>query len=278
MISCFNLIHGYNTSMSAPPLRKILSGLPIPKIHYLSETGSTNEDALQWAIKGAPEGVLVVADSQTCGRGRFERQWITLPGSALAFSLILKPTPQEIEHLTFFSPLGALAVSQALIKLGVPDVRVKWPNDVLIKGSKVCGVLAESSWQEDQLLALVVGIGVNVAIGSVPPADKLLFPATCIEAEIGRGVDRWQLLRDILAALFDIRKILSLIEFIELWQKMLAFVGEMVTIETQKGKSIQGKNLGITAHGELCLQLDNGEEEAFAMGDVSLQPKTRKFK
>lgn len=264
--------------MSAPPLRKILTGLPISEIHYLSETGSTNEDALQWALKDAPEGALVVADSQTCGRGRFERQWITLPGSALAFSLILKPTPQEIEHLTFFSPLGALAVSQSLIKLGAPDVKVKWPNDVLIKGRKVCGVLAESYWQEDQLTALVVGIGVNVGIGSVPPVETLIFPATCIEAEIGRGVDRWLLFREILAALFDLRKKLPSPEFIKLWQKMLTFIGEEISIERLNGKSSQGKFLGINAQGELLLQDENGTEEVFAIGDFSLRPRTHKFK
>lgn len=264
--------------MKPPELKKILCGLPIPELRYFPETGSTNEDALQWAMKGAAEGALVVADSQTYGRGRLKRQWITLPGSALAFSLILKPTPQEIEHLSFFSPLGALAVSHALIKLGTPEVKVKWPNDVLIKGRKVCGILGESCWQENQILALVLGIGVNVNSGSVPPADELIYPATCIEAEIERGVKRWEFLREILATLFDIRKKLPTPEFIKQWQKILAFVGEKVTIEQQNGRKSQGKLLGITAKGELRLQLGNGLEESHAMGDISLRPRSPKFK
>ena len=87
-------------------LKQNLKGLPIADIRYFPSTGSTNEDALHWAAQGADDGSLVIADQQTSGRGRLGRKWVTNPGAALAFTLILQPTEKEINQLSFFSPSG----------------------------------------------------------------------------------------------------------------------------------------------------------------------------
>jgi BirA family biotin operon repressor/biotin-[acetyl-CoA-carboxylase] ligase len=91
-----------------------LSGLPVPQVRYFDTIGSTNDEAISWAASGAAEGCLVVADQQTSGRGRLGRRWVTTPGAALAFSLILHPHPAEQAQSRFFTALGALAVCQGL--------------------------------------------------------------------------------------------------------------------------------------------------------------------
>src|SRR5664279_6508775 len=115
------------------PLQSILTGLPLGGLRYFDSIGSTNDDALAWARAGAPDFSLVVADAQTAGRGRLLRRWITNPGSALAFSLVLRPSTQESECLPRFSPLGAVAVRQALADLFGLPAEIKWPNDVLLE-------------------------------------------------------------------------------------------------------------------------------------------------
>ena len=121
-----------------------------------------------------------------------------------------------------FSPLAGLGVAVALENLGLSP-QIKWPNDVLLARRKVCGILAEAAWVGDQLQALVLGVGVNVASSSVPPDDQVIFPATCVEAAAGRAVDRLDLLREILRAIFEWRSRLAQPEFIDAWQSRLAF-------------------------------------------------------
>ena len=115
---------------------EILSRLPVPAYRYYESATSTNDLALDWAASGAPDGALIVADTQTAGRGRLSRRWITPPGSALAFSLVLRPTAQELAKPALFSPLGGLALSIALESLFDLHPAIKWPNDVLLNGQK----------------------------------------------------------------------------------------------------------------------------------------------
>ena len=146
-----------------------LSRLPVPAYRYLESVTSTNDLALAWAEDGAPDGALVIADTQTAGRGRMTRRWLTPPHSALALSLVLRPNPQEAARLALFSPLGGLALSTALEEQFNLQPQIKWPNDVLLDGKKTAGILAESVWQDGSVQAVVLGIGVNVSPLSVPP-------------------------------------------------------------------------------------------------------------
>jgi BirA family biotin operon repressor/biotin-[acetyl-CoA-carboxylase] ligase len=127
--------------MNEEKLIEKLQGLQITEMRFFETIGSTNEEALQWAINGAKDNSLVIANQQTAGRGRRKRRWITIPGSSLAFSLILKPTEKEMLHLPLFSPLGALAVSEAAESLCKIPAQVKWPNDVLLHRKKAAGIL-----------------------------------------------------------------------------------------------------------------------------------------
>ena len=137
--------------MDVNSLTSLLSELPVPQIRYFETIGSTNDEALAWIQAGSQDGCLVIADQQTQGRGRLNRRWITHPGAALAFSLILQPTAGEIDRLEFFSPLGALAICQAMEELYGLNPQIKWPNDVLLQGRKIAGILVETAWLGDRL-------------------------------------------------------------------------------------------------------------------------------
>ena len=257
--------------MQTDRLHPILTNLPVPVIRAFDKIGSTNDEALAWAEAGAPDGSLVVADQQTKGRGRLGRAWVTNPGAALAFSLILRPTVAEQENLGLFSPLAGLAVCLALQGLGLA-AEIKWPNDVLLARRKTCGILAESSWQAGQVHGVVVGIGINIAPASVPPSDQVQFPATCVEGQLGRQLDRWVLLHAVLKSFFEWRSRLGTTEFLRAWEQRLAFKGEQVTLKNSGGQSFNGLLLGVNDQGNLRLRMDDGMEKMVSVGDVHLRP------
>lgn len=248
-----------------------LDGLPIPEIRYFDTIPSTNDEGLSWAEAGGTDGSLVVADQQTRGRGRLGRSWVTRPGSALAFTLILRPTSIEVEHLGLFSPLAGLAVCLALQGMGLP-AQIKWPNDVLLARRKTCGILAESSWQGEDVQGVVVGVGINVAPDSVPYADQVQFPSTCVEEHIGRPVDRVQLLRSILEQFFAWRGRLGSPAFIEAWEDRLAFKGEEVSLINTGREGLSGVLLGVDLQGSLRVQMAGGGVKLVSVGDVHLRP------
>lgn len=259
--------------MDVTSLTSLLAGLPVTQIRYFDTIGSTNDEALDWVQAGAQDGCLVVANQQTHGRGRLNRRWITHPGAALAFSLVLQPTQEEIDRAGFFSPLGALAICQALE--GLPGLRpqIKWPNDVLLLERKVAGILVETSWLENRLQGMIIGIGVNIKPEAVPPAGDLLFPASSVEDVAGKAVDRAVLLREIVRALFVWRSKIHTEEFRQAWDQRLAFRGQWVYIEGMNETSITGQVFGVDDLGCLLLRSAAGETIPVTVGDVHLRPR-----
>ncbi len=183
--------------MDADVLRPYLDDLPLGGWRFYESLGSSNDTALEWAKSDAPDMALVLADNQFSGRGRFQRHWVTVAGAALAFSLVMHPTAEEMISFYQFAGLGALAIVEALDRLGLP-AQIKWPNDVLVERRKVAGILIENTWIGETLQALVTGIGINVSPHAVPPPDQVMFPATSLETVLGKPVDRWAVLRDVL--------------------------------------------------------------------------------
>ena len=253
------------------PLQSILTKLPLGGLRYFDSIGSTNDEALAWAQAGAPDYSLVVADGQTAGRGRLQRRWVTHPGLALAFSLVLRPSFQESQCLQRFSPLGAVAVRQALADLFGLPAEIKWPNDVLLDRRKTAGILVETCWEGAGLQALVLGIGVNIAPSAVPPLTGLNFPATSVETVLGQPVDRWAVLRAILERLLTWRKRLCLQAFLDEWKAHLALRGEWVRIGAAGGGEIIGIVQDINADGSLRLLDKDGKELTVSVGDVHLR-------
>jgi BirA family transcriptional regulator, biotin operon repressor / biotin---[acetyl-CoA-carboxylase] ligase len=262
----FNLI-----SMNLNELKKFLSKLPLGDVRYFETIGSTNDEALAWAANDTPDLSVVIADEQTAGRGRLDRKWFTPKGTALAFSIVLRPTPEERPHLTRVVGLAALAAAEALRKGGL-DARIKWPNDILIRERKVCGILIESVWSGDDVDCVVIGIGVNVFQGAIPPAELLQFPATSLESELGQAPEREEILRDILAALIDLRPRLGTDEFLKQWEDLLALRGEAVQVEMEKTPEVTGQISGLESDGSLVIRNEHGEFVTVRFGDVRLRP------
>jgi len=262
--------------MDQNTLEQLLSDLPLGSLRYFATIGSTNDLAARWAEAGAADLSLVVADEQTAGRGRLMRRWLTPAGSGLAFTLVLREGKDELlAHLPHVTALGALAVCDTLNAALSPvtPAQVKWPNDVLASRRKLAGVLAEAHWRGDQLVALILGIGINVAPASVPPVEALDFPATCVEAELERAVDRWELLHAVLGKLLEWRKRLDAPDLIQAWERRLAFRGEWVSLQAENQEPLEGQVLGLNPDGSLRLRLRSGEVAGFQFGEIRLRPR-----
>lgn len=260
--------------MDLPNIAAALAPLGLAEIKVFDSIGSTNDEALTWVDAGAKDWSLVIADEQTKGRGRFQRRWVTNPGSALAFSLILNPIPSETTRLALFAPLCGLAVHDALLEHFSLESEIKWPNDILIQRKKCCGILVETAWLGEKPQGIVLGIGVNITPQSIPPGESQRFPAVCLETCLGRPVDRFEVLAAILSGIQNWRPRLGTPEFFDHWQRHLAFRGEHVVITQPQKSSIIGIEKGIDTEGNLVLVLKNKTEMAFEVGDVHLSPLT----
>lgn len=237
---------------------------------YFASIGSTNDEAKRMAEAGEAEGLLLIADEQTAGRGRLGRQWSTPAGRAIAMSLVLRPRlpASRIGALTM---LGGLAVARALeLELGLLP-QLKWPNDALLSGKKVAGILVEAAWSGEGLDFAVLGIGINVLRGSHPPPAEALFPATSVEAEAGRAIGRAGLLAAVVAQIDEWYPRLESSELRDAWSERLAFKGQSVRVSTPTGE-VTGKELGVDVTGALILETEGGKTTRVMAGDVRLRP------
>jgi BirA family transcriptional regulator, biotin operon repressor / biotin---[acetyl-CoA-carboxylase] ligase len=257
--------------MNQQDLNKALANLPLGAIRYFDSTGSTNDEALAWAANDASDLSVVIANEQTAGRGRLDRPWFTPPSTALAVSLILRPTADERPHLSRIVGLAALALANSFGMLGLAP-EIKWPNDILLNGRKVAGILIELVWSGEDVDCVVVGIGVNVAKGAVPTTDILRFPAISLEHVLGEAPDREKLLHDILASFISLRPHMRSDSFIKSWEKSLAYYDRQVQVEMGDQGSITGKVMGLDTDGSLKLNDENGNTIPVRFGDVRLRP------
>jgi BirA family transcriptional regulator, biotin operon repressor / biotin---[acetyl-CoA-carboxylase] ligase len=257
--------------MNKTQLEKELSSLPLNAIRYYETIGSTNDEALAWASKDAPDLSLIIADEQTQGRGRMDRRWFTPPRSALAMSLTLRPTAVERTHPARMTGLLAISLAESLLKQGLAP-QIKWPNDVLLAGRKVAGILVETTWTGDELNAIVLGMGVNVHKASVPPENQVSFPSTSLETELGHSIERIDLLKDILCNVLDWRPKLGADAFLKAWEENLAFHGQQVQVEGGSGNPVIGELLGLDVDGGLCMRDEHGKSIIVRFGEVRLRP------
>ena len=248
-----------------------LAGLRFGHPVYLFRTiSSTNDEAKRLAESGAPEGLLIVAEEQTAGRGRSGRSWITPPGHALAFSVILRPD-LPADCATQLTMLAGLAACHAIEQATPLKAVLKWPNDVLIGGKKAAGLLLETSLKADRLDYAVLGLGLNVSFA--PPPEAVDFPATCLKTEAALEVDRVELLRLILEHLEKLYLQLGSANaaLYHAWRSRLAFLGEPIVVRTADGDR-GGRLEGVTPQGALILRQETGETLTLLAGDVRLRP------
>jgi BirA family biotin operon repressor/biotin-[acetyl-CoA-carboxylase] ligase len=257
--------------MNEAGLIKVFSSLPLGGLRYFDSIGSTNDFALAWASQGASDMSLVVSDEQTAGRGRLGKKWHTPSGLALAFSLILRPSTAELKYPTRITGLGALALAEALRTLRLTP-QIKWPNDVLINGSKIAGILVESDWLGNNLNASILGMGINVLKGSVPPMEETAFPASSIEAELGHSVDRFELLKNLLAVFMEWRSKLDRDEIIQAWESSLAYRGHQVRVTRENQLPLIGELIGLELNGNLQIHTEDGNIHEIPFGEIHLRP------
>jgi len=244
-------------------------------VYVFQQIGSTNDEARRLAQAQAPEGLLVVAEEQTAGRGRAGRRWITPTGSALAFSLVLRPEapPAQAARLTM---LAGLAVCEGIEQAAGVPTALKWPNDVLLAGQKVGGILVEAVSASDgteRLEFAVVGIGINVE--TAPAAGKVDFPAIALKAHAGRPIERLSFLRAVLERLEARYPALMTPDPLPLhadWAARLVWLGEPVVAHTPGG-DYAGQAESTDPDGALVIRLDSGEQVRVRAGDVRLRQR-----
>ena len=216
----------------------------------LAETASTNTDARELAGQIAGEfGVWAI--KQNAGRGREDRQWQSSPKSSLTFSLLFRPNPDEIKHLSRFTALGALSLVDLLKEEYQIKAQVKWPNDVLIDSKKISGILLESVWSGSQLEALVLGIGINLKNSAFGNESELRFPASSLEAAGVIVEDLSPLLEKLIEKINLRRELLGSQQFLEDWNASLAFKGMYLPIKQYQGKTEMLCPESINADGSL---------------------------
>jgi BirA family biotin operon repressor/biotin-[acetyl-CoA-carboxylase] ligase len=241
-----------------------------PKVLRFESLPSTNTELARLASEGAPEGVSVVADEQTAGRGRLQRAWSSPKGAGLYFSILLRPTiPQNCWPLITF--MAALAVSDALREACELETDIKWPNDILSGERKICGILAEAI-ETPVGRAVILGIGINLTQNAFPP--ELENVATSVAEATGRAADREQ----ILAALLDTlsrwhSQLNDPGKIVDAWSNRSSYaIGKLVQVSN--GDDVwQGTTCGVEPDGALRLRTSSGEIKLVRAGDVySVRP------
>lgn len=233
------------------------------------QLASTNLTAMELGEAGAAEGLVVIADRQTAGKGRLGRCWASPGGVNLYLSILLRPSmpPWEVPRLTFVS---AVAAARALRDAAGVAVQVKWPNDLLVKGKKIAGLLNEMSAESDAVHHVVLGIGLNVNMSAGQFPAELRYPATSVLLETGSAGSRL----DVVVALLEHFDRLYA-EFLETgmapilhaWQELFAMLGRTVRVESGT-TSRQGVVAGVDEEGALLLRTATGEVEKVLAGDV----------
>jgi len=241
-------------------------------IRVFQETASTNDIAEKLARDGVKEGVVVFAESQSKGRGRLGRKWISPARKGLWFSVLLRPDlrPQAATQLTV---AAATALFRAIRDVSGLTPEIKWPNDILIKGRKVAGVLTELSAELDHVNHLILGIGVDVNQTTTDFPTELRKIATSLKVEAGRHIQRAELAAAIMRELDrDYARIAShdFNEVADEWQQQCSTIGQRVAIHIGD-RVIQGHAEALDDDGALLLRTQHGRLERVIGGDVILQ-------
>ncbi|MDI7261122.1 MAG: biotin--[acetyl-CoA-carboxylase] ligase [Thermodesulfobacteriota bacterium] len=238
-------------------------------IHYFDTLDSTNSTAYQLAVNGAREGEIVIAESQEKGRGRLERHWFSPPFLNLYLSVILRPQIPP-HQATLITLMAAVATAEAIQKFTGLQPLIKWPNDILLKGRKVAGLLNEIQSEMDRIHFVILGIGVNLNL------DKKIFPqeirsvATSMKQEMGQSISRKAFLQSILLALEAwYSKFLKEggAVILKAWRDRAHIRGRRVKV-TSFGETISGIAVDVDSDGALILRMENGKRRRVVAGDI----------
>ena len=257
------------------PYRSIETGEPGRigwRIHYFPEVDSTQEVARELAAQGSPEGIVVVAEQQSAGRGRLGRSWHSPSGVNLYTTIVLRPT-MPLATVPQLSLVAGLAVAEALGRVAPGMVGLKWPNDVWLRERKVSGMIAEAvTDRRGELSCVLLGIGINVNLAASDIPDELRDRATSVRIATGRACDRIELANSLFSFL-DSRYMEVLTGGFAAvrpaWERYSALTGKRVAI-VDGGRRQSGLVQGIDDDGALILDLGDRIERIVA-GEVSVE-------
>jgi BirA family biotin operon repressor/biotin-[acetyl-CoA-carboxylase] ligase len=237
------------------------------KIYSYKETASTNNIAYDLAIHGEKEGSVVIAESQTAGRGRMDRKWLSPKSKGAYLSVILRPDilPKEVSGITL---IAALSVAKAIREMTDLAALIKWPNDVFINSQKVCGILTEMNAETDKINFVIIGIGININ------TKKELLPkgATSIMEEAGAEMSRVDIVKSVFKNLDKYYKMFTIghvDKIIKEYKEFSNFLGTRVQVTYHNAK-IEGYAVDVDNDGALILRMDSGLNERVLAGDVTM--------
>lgn len=240
------------------------------KIKYFESINSTNDLAKKLASEGADEGTIIIAEEQTKGKGRLGRKWHTEPFKSVAMSIILRPRiiPQLAPSIT---PILAVSIVEVLRGITGFDIKIKWPNDVVLDHKKLCGILTEMNAEIDAVNYIIIGMGLN--INQEITNEDIKDIAISLKNYSGIDFDRRNITALILNRFeenYEEFKKSGLINFIEKLKEYSVLLGKRVVVSGINEK-VEGEAVDIDASGNLIIKLDTGENKKILSGDVSVR-------
>lgn len=249
-----------------------------PNIFCFDEIDSTNLEARRKILKGHGNGTVIVSEMQSAGKGRLGRHWESPKGTGIWFSVILEPGV-SLQETSQYSFVMAVAVAEAIRKVTGLPAELKWPNDILIDGKKVCGILLELVAELTQVQQLIVGIGVNANQEMTDFPEDVRKKATSLAVVSGETVKRTELLGTILEKIQENCILLEKKGFKEIrtkWMDLSCVIGKEVQVVKSGDVLLYGIAEGIDESGALLVQTESGTEHIIA-GDVSLRAKNGEY-
>ena len=251
-------------------LDRLLCGRMGRPVRHLESVGSTNSEALAWALAGAPEGAVVIADEQTAGRGRWGRTWLSGGEASLTFSFILRPALPP-DRLGLLPLTVGVAVAEAIEELTSLPVSLKWPNDVTYEGRKLAGILVESRVEGPDIVA-IAGVGVNIGWNAAEVPDEIAGRASSLAIEVGAvPPSRAALVASMLSwfePLYDsLDSARGVDEVLARATQRSELLGEEVLMRASDGSESTGKALRLLPSGALEVEFD-GQLRAVDAGEV----------
>lgn len=240
-------------------------------LNLMEVTSSTQEAARLLAEEGAPEGTLVIAEEQTGGRGRQGKRWYSPARKGIWMSLLLRPQ-RPLSFAPQLTLLTAVAVCRAIRKVTGVDAGIKWPNDLLVQGKKICGILIESVGEDERIKYCIAGIGIDVNVELEELPTELHTVATSLKIESGQTQSRATLISAVmneLEQLYNLYEEEGFAPIRHLWEALSVTLGKRVTVKTPRGET-EGTAEALDETGALVLLDDTGNIITIFSGDVQL--------
>jgi len=239
------------------------------RFHYFQEIDSTNSYARRLAEAGAPEGEVVIAERQSAGRGRLGRSWESPPYCNLYFSLLLRPALAPV-HAPQITLMAAVALADTVAAFVAEPPAIKWPNDILLQGKKLAGILTESSCDAKRIEFVILGIGVNLNFPRERMPESIRDRATSLMEVGGKSFSREKFLRRLIQDLDRCYGVLEALGFAAIaprWEAYFALRGRRVRVE-MVDEALSGTATGIDGDGALLLEAEDGVLHRVLAGDV----------